>query len=129
MRTTNPKCTKENSFKYSILISLHYYDLYNHRERINQLNKCINKYNFTTNNYTDFENNNPYVSLTAYDEYNQLLHKSLNNSNNKACIIKMSNNKYHTLKPSKDKYTQLKILLKQFTHKELTALILNKIIH
>ena len=43
MRTINPKCTKKNSFKYSILISLHYYDLNNHEERINQLNKYINK--------------------------------------------------------------------------------------
>ena len=41
MRTINPKCTNDDSFKYSILISLHYYDLYNHKERINQLNKYI----------------------------------------------------------------------------------------
>ena len=50
MRTINPKCTNEDSFKYSILISLHYYDLSEHKERINQLNKYIDKYNFTSNN-------------------------------------------------------------------------------
>ena len=44
MRTINPKCTNKDSFKYSILISLHYYDLNNHKERINQLNKYISKY-------------------------------------------------------------------------------------
>ena len=27
MKTINPKCTNDDSFKYSILISLHYYDL------------------------------------------------------------------------------------------------------
>ena len=27
METINPKCTNEDSFKYSILISLHYYNL------------------------------------------------------------------------------------------------------
>ena len=50
MRTINPKCRNEDSFKYSILISLHYYDLNEHKERINQLNKYIDKYNFTSNN-------------------------------------------------------------------------------
>ena len=129
MRTINPKCAKENSFKYSILISLHYYDLDNHKERINQLNRYINKYNFPSNNCTDFENNNSYNSLTVYDEYQQILYKSINNSNTKACILKMNNNTYYALKPNNDKYTQLKSLLKQFTHKELTDLILNKIIH
>ena len=38
MRAINPKCTNNESFKYSILISLHYYELNNHKERINQLN-------------------------------------------------------------------------------------------
>ena len=37
MRSINPKCTNNESFKYSILISLHYYELNNHPERINQL--------------------------------------------------------------------------------------------
>ena len=55
MRTINLKCTKEDSFKYSILISLHYYDLNNHKERINQLNKYINKYSFASTNYADLE--------------------------------------------------------------------------
>ena len=127
MRTINPKCTNDDSFKYSILISLHYYDLYNHKERINQLNKYINNYNFNSNNPTEFENNNPYISLTVYDEYGELLYKSLNKSNNKACITKI-HNRYHALKPDKDKFIQLKQLSKQFTHKELTEYTLNNVI-
>ena len=39
MKSINPKCTNGESFKYSILISLHYYDLNSHKERTNQLNK------------------------------------------------------------------------------------------
>ena len=35
MKTINPKCTDNDSFKYSILISLLYYDLYEHKERTN----------------------------------------------------------------------------------------------
>ena len=129
MRTINLKCTNDNSFKYSILVSLHYYKLNNYPERINQLNKYLSKYNFTSSTYIDFENNNPYISLTVYDEYGQLLHKSINNSNNKATIVKINNQRYQAIKPVKDKYLQLKELLKQFTHKELKEYIQSKIIY
>ena len=70
MKTINPKSTNENSFNYSVLISLYYYDLNVHKERINQLNKYIGNYNFISNNYRDFENNNPHISLTVYNELN-----------------------------------------------------------
>ena len=126
MRTINPKCTDNDSFKYSILISLYYYDLNVHKERTNQLNKYINNYNFISNNYNDFEKNNPNISLTVYDEHNEILYEPINKSNNKAYIVKI-NNRYHALKPDKDKFVQLKQLLKQFTHKELTEYILNNV--
>ena len=54
MKTINPKCTNEHSFKYLIIISLHYYDLTTHKERINQLNNHINNCNFTLNNFETF---------------------------------------------------------------------------
>ena len=47
MKTINPKCTNEDSFKYSIIISLHYYELNTHKERINQLNKYIDNFKFS----------------------------------------------------------------------------------
>ena len=65
MKTINPKCTNEHSFKYLIIIYLHYYDLNTHKERTNQLNKQINNYNFTWNNFETFENDNPKVSLSV----------------------------------------------------------------
>ena len=127
IKTINPKCTNENSSKYSILITLHYYELNTHKEIINQLNKYINNYKFTSNNYATFENNNPSISLSVYDEYGKLLQKSLNNSSKKAYMIKINNHRHHALKPIKDKYKQLEKLFKQFTHKELTAYILRKV--
>ena len=127
MRTINPRCMNDDSFKYSIIISLHYYDLNTHKERINQLNKYINNYNFKSNNYNDFEINNPNISLTVYNDLNEIIYNPKNKSNNKAYIIKI-NNKYHALKPDIDKFVQLKQLLKQFTHKELREFILNYII-
>ena len=128
MRTINPKCTNENSFKYSILISLHYYELNNHPERITQLKKYISKYNFESNNYKDFENNNPSISINVYDEYGELLHKSNNKTNNIVKLVKRNKHRYNALKPKKDKCKKLDDLLKQFTHKELKRYILNKII-
>ena len=73
------------------------------------------------------ENINPFISLRVYDENGKLLHKSLSDTNNEACIVKINNHRYHALKPNKNKYDQLKELLNQFTHKELTDFILNKV--
>ena len=84
MKTINPECTNEESFKYSILISLHYYDLKSHKERTNLLDKYIDNYNFNSNNYDTLENNNLSISLNVYDENHSLIHKSINNSINKA---------------------------------------------
>ena len=82
MKSINPKCTNENSFKYTILISLHYYDLNTHKERTNQLNKYSYKYSFKSMNemdkYITFENNNN-ISLTVYDENKQIIYQPKNN--------------------------------------------------
>ena len=127
MRSINPKCTNDESFRYSILISLHYYDLKHHLERINQLKRYENRYIFKTNNYIAFENNNPPISLNVYNEYGDLLQRATNSTNNIAYILKINNNRYHALKPNKDKYTILKETLELFTHKELTNFLLNKV--
>ena len=127
MRSINLKCTNNESFKYSILISLHYYDLKHHLESINQLKLYENKYILKSNDYTAFENNNPTISLNVYDEYGDLLHKATNSTNNSAYMLKINKHRYHVLKSNKDKYIILKDALKQFTHEELTDFILNKL--
>ena len=106
MKSINPKCTNVDSFKYSILILLYYYELNTHKERINQLEKYLNNHNFESNNYDAFENNNPSISLTVYDENGEILQKSLNDAINKALIVKINNNRFHALKPNKNKYMQ-----------------------
>ena len=127
MRIINPKCRNEYSFKYSILISIHYFELNNHRERINQLNKYMHEYNFINNIPINFEKNNSFILLCIYDECGKILYNSINNSNIKASIVKI-NNRYHALKPNEDKYIKINNILKQFVHKELTEFILKKII-
>ena len=62
-----------------------------------------------------------------YDEKQNLIHKSINNSINKAYIVKINNHRYHALKPDKDKYIQLRELQKQFIQKELYNFIMSKI--
>lgn len=55
MRIINPKANNIYSFKYSILISLHYYDISYHREKASKLDAYANKYSFTDTNPIEFE--------------------------------------------------------------------------
>ena len=99
MRKINPKSSDIDSFKYSILISLHYYNISFHPERISKLKPFENKYNFSNITPSDFESNNPNISLTIFDESNKKIYTTKNNSTNKAQIVKLKNNRYTAFKP------------------------------
>ena len=88
----NPELLDIDSFKYSILISLHYYDISFHPERISKLKPFENKYNFIHITPDEFAVNNPNTSLTIFDENDKKIYSSKNNSTNKAQIIKLKNN-------------------------------------
>ena len=75
MRKINPKSSDSDSFKYSILILLHYYDISLHSERISKLKLFKNKYNFNYITPNEFEVNNPNISLTVFDEKNNIFTK------------------------------------------------------
>lgn len=75
MRKIKPLCNKRDIFKYSMLISLNYYEINCHPERITKLKPFENKYNFTNKTFETFEKNNPFISLTVYDENGKLLHE------------------------------------------------------
>ena len=75
MRKINPKSSDSDSFKYSILILLHYYDISLHSERISKLKLFENKYNFNYITPNEFEVNNPNISLTVFDEKNNIFTK------------------------------------------------------
>ena len=49
-------------------MSLHYYDISHHPERISKLKPFENKYNFNNITPNKFEINNPNISLTLFDE-------------------------------------------------------------
>ena len=102
MRKKIPKSSDIDSFKHSILISLHYYDIPYHHERISNLKQYENKYNFIHITPTEFEINNPNISLNIFKEDNQKIYASKNDTTNKAYIVKLKNNGYAAIKPLKN---------------------------
>ena len=128
MRKINPKSSDVDSFKYSILISLHYYDISSHPERISKLKAHENKYNFNNIRPTEFETNYPNISLTIFDEKIRKIYITKNNSDNKTQIVKLKYNRYAALKPLKNKFTKLDKMLISFSHKELRKHILQYIL-
>ena len=116
MRKLNPKSSNIDSFKYSILISLHYYDISYRPARISKLKPFENKYNFTHSTPNEFEISYSNISLTVFDENDNIVYMTKNNSNNKAQIVKIDNNRNAAIKPFKNKFVKLDELLKSFSH-------------
>ena len=83
MRKINPRSSDIDSFKYSILTSLHYYDISFHPERISKLKPFENKYNFIHITPNKLEINNSNILLTVFDENNKILYTPKNNGVNK----------------------------------------------
>ena len=128
MRKLNPKSSHINSFKYSILISLHYYDIPNNLQRISNLHPYTHRYNFIHITPAQFEVNNPDISLNIFNENQEQIYISNNNTFYQANIVQI-NNRYAAIKPHKNKFVQLNKILKSFSHMELKEYILRKIIH
>ena len=128
MRKINPKCCNEDSFMYSILISLHYYDISHNPERITKLRAYMSNHDFTDTTANGFKMNNPHVPLEITDEDRNIVYSPNNTTNNKAVIVKLKNNRYAVLKPIKNKYAKLKEILRSFSHKEIRDFIKKKII-
>ena len=127
MRKINPQSSSEDSFKYSILISLHYY-IYFHPERISQLKQFENNYNFTEISPNEFETTNPNISLTIFDENKNKIYVTKIDSANKAQIVKWENNdRCAALKPLKNKFVKLDEILGSFSQKELKEYLINGI--
>ena len=70
MRKINPRSSDIDSFKYPILISIHYYDISFYPERISKLKPFKSGDNFKSITPNEFEINNPNTSLTIFDESN-----------------------------------------------------------
>ena len=128
MRKINPKSSDEDSFKYSILISLYYYEINFHPERVSKLKLFEDKFNFNHIKPNEFEINNPNISLTVFDENNNIVYTSNSNSTNKAQIVKLKDDRYAAIKPLKNKFIKLNKILESFSHAELREHILQNIL-
>ena len=115
MRKIIPKSPDNDSFKYSILISLHYYDIPYHPERIPNLKPHENRYNFIHITTAEFEINISNISLNIFNENQEQIYTSSNNTPYQANIVQLKNNGYADMNPSKNKYTQLNEILKSFS--------------
>ena len=127
MRKIIPKSPGNDSFKYFILISLHYYDIPYHPERISNLKPHENRYNFIHITPAEFEINIPNISLNIFNENQEQIYTSSNNTPYQANIVQLKNNRYTAMKPSKNEYTQLNEILKSFSQIELKEYVLNLI--
>ena len=129
MRIIKLDSSDEDTFKFSILNSLHYYDIPHNPERIYKLIAFENKYNFSHNTPREFEIDNPDISLTVFDEDERIIY-SWNNYNtvNKAAIVKINNDRYAAIKLIEDNYIKLKELLQSFSRTELSNLRFQKIL-
>ena len=127
MRKINAKSSNIDSFKYSLLILLHYYDISHHPERISKLKPFENKYNFNNITPNKFEINNPHILLTVFDENSNITYLPKNNSANKADMIKWNKHRYAAIKPLKNKFVKLKEIVDYFSYLELRDHILQKI--
>ena len=129
MRRINPKCSNEDSLKYSILLSLHYYDISRNPERITKLRKYEHHYNFAHNTPLEFETDNPNISFTLVNDNNNIIYHSTNNRSTKAKIVKINDNGYAGIKPTKKKYIKFIEFIKSCTHEEIRDMIMEKIIY
>ena len=98
----NPKLSNVDSF--TILISLHYYDISFHPERISKLKPFQKQYNFIHIIPTEFERSNSNISLTIFNEEKKKYISTKNDSINKAYIVQSKNNRYASLKPPTNKF-------------------------
>ena len=104
MRLINIKCSDKESFEYSILLYLHYYNIQKNHGRVIQLLFNTDPYlsiKFNENNdINQFEKDNPHIDLFIIDDDNNPLFLTRNNANIKVTIVKLNNNRYSLKKPT-----------------------------
>ena len=104
MRLLNIYCKDSDSFKYSILLYLYYYNIKKNHGRISQLNNNLNPYidiEFNKNSdIAQFGQHNSHISLLIIDIKGELLFVTRNNASIKVIIIKLNDNRYTIIKPS-----------------------------
>ena len=104
MRLINIKCDNSDSFKYSILLYLYYYNIKINYNRPTEINKHRDPYMLIYfndgNDINQFEKDNPLIDLLIIDNNNKPLFLTRNNANIKVTIVKLNDHRYSLCKPT-----------------------------
>ena len=104
MRLINIKCDNSDSFEYSILLYLYYYNIKINYNRPTEINKHIYPYmliHFNDGNHIiQFEKDNLLIELLIIDNNNKPLFLTRNNANIKVTIVKLNDHRYSLCKPT-----------------------------
>ena len=102
MRLINIYCNDSESFKYSVLLYLYYYNIKQNHGRISQLNN--NPYipiEFNKNSdVAQYKQDNSHINLFIIDINGEPLFLTRNNASIKVTIVKLNDNTYTIIKPS-----------------------------
>ena len=103
MRLINIKCSNNDSFKYSLLLYLYYYNMKTSHNRVTEIDKHTDPYIFIhfndSNDINQFEKDNPFIDLFIIDFNNKPLFLTRNNANIKITIGKLNDYRYSLCKP------------------------------
>ena len=104
MLLINITCTDKESFKYSLLLYIYYYNIKKNRARVSQLINNINPYidiKFNENSdVMQFERDDPHISLFITDSVANPLFFTRNNGSIQVNIVKLDDYRYSLVKPS-----------------------------
>ena len=109
MRLININCDDSESFKYSILLYLYYYNIKKNHGRVLQLINNLNPYihnKFNKNNdLHQFEKDNPLIDLFVIDINSDPVFLTRNNATIKVTIVEINDHRYSLIKPSISSYS------------------------
>ena len=108
MRLINIICTDKESFKYSVLLYIYYYNIKKNRVRVSQLINNIDPYidiKFNENSdIVQFERDNAHINLFIIDIDGNPVFLTRNNGSIQVTIVKLNDNRYSLVKPSIKRY-------------------------
>ena len=103
MHLINIKCDDSNSFKYSILLYLYYYNIKINYNRPTEINKHRDPYMLIhfndANDINQFEKDNRFIDILIIDINNNPLFLTRNNANIKVTIVKLNDYRCSLCKP------------------------------
>ena len=109
MRLINIKCNDFDSFKYSILLYIYYYNIKNNYLGPTEMNKHSTPYikiNFNENNdIYQLEKNNTFINLLIIDINDKHIFLTRNNAKINKTIVKLNDHRYSLYKPTIECFT------------------------